>query len=131
MSWIQKSEDSFKSTNKLIGDSLYNTSVHCSYYSCIQLILFVVNSKLGITPEEIDTETKTKGSHNWLIGQVIKALPSTERRKARKLNDDIQELKRQRVIADYSNEQIVENKAKELRQLSFDINKYIKTSFSI
>jgi len=129
MSWIKKSDDSFKSTNKLIAESLYNTSVHCSYYSCIQMALHIINNKIGMSIADIDAGTNSKGSHNWVIGIITQSLQSSKRREARKFNDSIQELKRQRVIADYKEEQILHLKAQELRQLSYELNIFLKTSF--
>jgi stage III sporulation protein SpoIIIAA len=130
MSWIRKSDDSFKATNKLIGEMLYNTSVHCSYYSCIQLALHVITDIFGFTHEQIETETYGKGSHNWLINNLASCLTTThDRRTARKLSERITELKRVRVIADYKMELISEEEAIEIRQESYEINQFLKTSF--
>lgn len=130
MSWIKKSDDSFKATNKLIKDSLYNTSIHCSYYSCIQLALFIINESFGITLDEIDYETSSKGSHNWIINKLsVKLSDIKDRRSARTFSGNLNELKRLRVIADYKQDYISEETAIEVRQSSFEINKFLKETF--
>jgi len=132
MSWIQKSEDSFKATNKLIKYSLYNTSVHCSYYSCIQLSLFIICDKLGIEEEEINNKSQDSGSHNYIINTISIAIrEKLSNREGRKFSDNISRLKKRRIVADYKTILIDMAEANSLRQLAYDINENLKTTFVI
>lgn len=133
MSWKEKSENSFKATNKLLQDSFCNTSVHCSYYSCLQLMYHILSEYLGMRDDEIESESKDdKSSHVWLINKVTRQLKSIRsKEEARIFSDEVHTLKKNRIIADYGKSSINTDQAEKLRDLSYKINKYLTESFSL
>ena len=49
----QKSEFNFDAAKVLIDTNLYAPSVHCSYYSCFQLMKFALKDFCGINYDEL------------------------------------------------------------------------------
>lgn len=133
MSWKEKSGESFKATNKLITEGLYNTSVHCSYYSCVQLMYHTLEKYLNMDQTEIKKESnESQSSHVWLINKVTQLLKQlTSKKDARNFSDSVHKLRKCRVSADYDKEFVVERDAVDLRQLSYDISKHLVTTFSL
>ena len=102
-----KSEISIDAAELLHKNSLYPSVIHCSYYSCFQLMSHIWFSKLGKTEGELLSlkRTATEGSHEVMINQIgihIRNLSFNYR----DFNNQIGQLKKLRHRADYKDEQI-------------------------
>lgn len=68
-----KSELNIFAAKILIENNIYPPSVHCSYYSCIQLLKFKMNVFFGVTYEQlaIDISSHSKlNTHEYIISSV-------------------------------------------------------------
>jgi hypothetical protein len=93
---LKKSRDNHTASGILIDNGLHSTSVHCSYYRCVQHMLHIINEHFAD-----ERQDWSAGSHNYLIKRVGSALKERDDRKATSFNNDIQRLKKLRVKADY------------------------------
>ena len=132
-----KSKENIKIAQKIVLDKNggYATSVHSSYYSCVQLMLHILRSDFKKSEDEIETESgngsKEKGGfHNWIIHSISTAVFLRDKKfsDSRDFTDKINELKGLRVKADYKNIEISENKAKHAveyaKSITFVLEKY-------
>ena len=49
-----KSEQNLKMARLSIDKACYATSVHCSYYACVQFMIYVLYYHFGMSEEEVD-----------------------------------------------------------------------------
>ncbi|MVZ67610.1 hypothetical protein GQF61_17325 [Sphingobacterium sp. DK4209] len=105
MAWNIKSQQSIEAADTLLRASHFGNSIHCSYYSVLQILYHIISEELGMTEEEINrgmTFDKSS-SHKWIINKSIglmRKLP-IPKPQVLKLNSRINELKDNRVLADY------------------------------
>jgi hypothetical protein len=104
-----KSDFNLQAAEKLIKEHLHAPSVHCSYYSCVQLMLHVIYYKLKADQIEFALEARKqkKGTHGHAIfclvselAHKVKSDPQA-REDYKKFQKDIIELKSLREKADY------------------------------
>lgn len=101
---IKKSDENISSAKLLIENNCYASSVHCSYYSSVQIMIHLLLNKFGYTPEKLEADAKSqfKGSHIFardVIRDKMKDLGI--RFKAQEFYREIGELKNKREQADY------------------------------
>ncbi|HMR90131.1 MAG TPA: HEPN domain-containing protein [Saprospiraceae bacterium] len=98
---LDKSKANIDAAELLHQDEFYAPSVHCSYYSCIQLMRHLIFNKFGDDEKEFDErpEVKSSGSHNFLISFLRNKIQDPN--KSRSFSDNIFRLKSHRINADY------------------------------
>lgn len=99
---LEKSKESIESAWFLIGEGKNASSIHCSYYSCIQIIRHILLHVHKKTEATIKVESKafSGGSHEYLIDCVVKDLNKRGYNTSR-LYTNLYLLKRMRTEADY------------------------------
>lgn len=108
----------------MIDQGKNNSSIHCAYYSCVQVLLHILRDKLGLNDSELENEItqyiKSRGrggSHAYYISRVIKDLESKKRVVSR-LNTKLVDLKDLRVRADYKQDIIDKKEANKAYSLA-------------
>ncbi len=134
--WKIKAEQNKKSADLLIKNSNYSSSVHCSYYCNIQLMLHILLTDFGKTQREIDNESKRgsideKGFHNWLKNTITRELMNRNFMIVRDFNNFFGQLKSLRISADYKNVLIIEQRAKNGLLLSNNITEILEERFTL
>ncbi len=81
----------------------YNSIVHCSYYSSLQLIKYVVIFELFRDERSIEDEARLSntGTNSLLITLIFKEMKERNKSDATELYTAIRELKQLRVDSDY------------------------------
>jgi hypothetical protein len=130
--WELKSEMTFRASNRLITDLLFNASVHASYYSCVQMMLHISSLHFGFDDKALDNlHQETKNSvHQHLKKTIYQSLRTHNPDFAVDFNDDISRLSIRRNTADYKSEIIGEKEAEELRQLAYTTLANLKTTYN-
>lgn len=122
MSYLKnKSEINLYSAELLYKNNSYPSSVHCAYYSCVQLMKYIICHQIGIDYNKQNIEisqlrnqkVKRTGSHNYMIDKIEDVIYSVDKREAALFVDSIEDLKEFREESDYGNVEI-------LSQRSFD-----------
>lgn len=101
---LEKSNKSIEVAELLDKQKYYATSIHCSYYSCFQVMLHIKFEKFNEKPESIFQRCKDSdtGSHAVVTNEIKKAVIAKKGFEvAQPLFEKILTLKRNRVIADY------------------------------
>ncbi|MDR2811400.1 MAG: HEPN domain-containing protein, partial [Tannerellaceae bacterium] len=100
MSHLQdKSKDLVSAANLLHTNKLYPAVAHSAYYCCLQLMKHIWLYSLG------KSEPNPKNSlHDLLINEIGRYILETNQNDFRVFNNNIKQLKRLRVKADYSDD---------------------------
>lgn len=130
---LEKHKFNFDSAKYLIEESMYAPSVHCSYYSCFQLMKHKVRNLQGCSYEDLDAEIIGISSHSFLINKVKFYLDPKNNAKikdpalATEFKDSIRDLKKFRKESDYDNKEISPDEADKAfnfsRNISLILNK--------
>jgi uncharacterized protein (UPF0332 family) len=134
--WKLKSEKNIKGAELLIRNSLCSSSVHCSYYSNVQLMLHILFTDIGKSESEIESDAKQgsideNGYHNWLKNTITRELITRDFMIVRDFNNFLGQLKALRVKGDYKNSIINERKATDAVGFSKIIKEILEEKFSI
>lgn len=128
---INKSQINTDSALILYDKTYYCSSVHCSYYSCIQLMMHIIYYKIGYDDQKIRTSFESLGKaerkgglHGYYIN-LINIYLKAQKKDAMTFNKLIFKLKTKRTDADYLDIEINEDHARYARFNAIDVNKIL------
>jgi len=132
--WSVKSASNFTATNKLNIDAFFASSVHCSYYSCIQFMFHILSVHFNKTDRQINDESynggkQAGGLHNWLFNTISNEIAGSV--DANSFDTYITDLQDLRVKSDYKNQVIIEAQANEARNIASKTLVILKRNFKI
>lgn len=138
----EKSDTNLKAALVLTADStVCLSSVHCSYYSCFQLVIYYLETILKIDQEERKIRyeryrkglkgtgaTKTLGTHEYWIQQFVKDYQNRKSSEVVEIHRTLTLLKQARSKADYSKADFNKKQTDEIYDLARNLRiKIIKT----
>lgn len=120
----------------LIRESLYAPAVHCSYYSCFQLMKYTLKNALRISYKRQDREIKEAnnkvGSHQYVINRISRELKNlVEKREVRDFRRKVSDLKERRIESDYRNIGIDTEKGERALRQAREIKRYLIEAFKL
>ena len=62
-----KSDETFSSGELLLSNAHYNSSVHCFYYSCFQLVKDLLKEEYKYSDSQMNSGTNNSSSHDKII----------------------------------------------------------------
>lgn len=134
-----KSEFNLEAANALHEKSLYAPSVHCAYYSVLQLMKFAVFSTMGINYEDQTKEinalkkdkASSKGTHEYLIMKVEDVIRGVNRIEYTEFTRNVKQLKIFRVNSDYDDVEITYDQSSKAIYLANNLRKQLKKTFKV
>ncbi len=130
-----KSDNNLAVAEMLIENDYFSASVHNSYYSVVQLILYIFHSNFKMSDKDMDKESRKskKGFHNWLKNHLIDDLKLKKKtgREIRSFSNDFEKLKKFRVDADYKNILLTLSRAQEAYNLSIKLRSILQNYYPI
>jgi uncharacterized protein (UPF0332 family) len=129
----EKSEFNIDASQLLIDNYLYAPSVHCSYYSCFQLMKFSMNDFFGISYDELRQRISVNtsgGTHSYVTNFF-----NTEVKKKngifeyRDFSRKIKDLKEFRESSDYDDVEITIDQSTRALQYASEIRQHIQKNF--
>lgn len=126
MSLLQKSKENRDAINVLKSNSLTAPIVHCAYYSSLQLLKHYAHEYSGKSFEEIESESKDKSSHNFILNLFVGEIRKLDNRNAAEFYRYFSVFKRLRKEVDYDNAEILPEHAIEAEERADKISKFIK-----
>lgn len=135
-----KSTLSLQAAHHLIVNSIFAPSVHCSYYSCVQYILYILSSNYNKTELEIYDDfqnwAKTSGKasggggyHNFLRNSIYREFYKIDKTYASTFNTMMGNMHGLRVKADYKNCSIISEQATEVQESAKAVLSLLKKNF--
>ena len=108
---LKTKSEMMQSAAQLLHDKdWYPCVAHAAYYSCYQLLLEVWLHTMNKTQAELDTGCKSNlslGSHEYLLNQIAVFIETKDKKDSRLLRNEMPQLKKLRVKADYKNEEFL------------------------
>ncbi|MCX6157149.1 MAG: HEPN domain-containing protein [Ignavibacteriae bacterium] len=101
---LNKSKENLDLASSLFKSKKYiNSIVHCSYYSSLQLIKYVIIFELHREESSLNAEAKIAktGTNSLIISLIFKEMKERDKSDAVELHTAINELKQLRVDTDY------------------------------
>lgn len=124
MSLVNKSEFNLHGAQVLIDEECYCSSVHCSYYSCLQRVKHLLETRYGITDSTISIKKGERGSHDYMRATLSERIANPEYHTM--FESYFNDLKTLRVKADYSNDDIIPDQAKKAHEKANELIKILK-----
>jgi hypothetical protein len=129
----EKSEFNIDAAQVLIDKYLFAPSVHCSYYSCFQLMKFTMNAHFGMSYDELrqKVSVNTSGGTHTYVTHFFNA----EVRKKYGISDysdfsrKIKDLKEFRESSDYDDSEITIDNSTKALQYAKELRYYIQKNF--
>jgi hypothetical protein len=138
MSYLkEKSNFNIDAAEFLQNKSLFAPSVHCSYYSCLQLMKVAINEFFEISFEDLDNEIqnakeKTNGNtHTYIIKKIGDNIRNISKEKHRNFDRNIKDLKSFRIKSDYENYQITTSESIKAFNIAKEIRAQLKETFHV
>jgi|SRR6185437_174863 len=128
---LDKSKQNQYAALKLFDtEKKYAPSVHCAYYSCIQMMIHVLIAKGGKTEAQIDSDTQNQSSHKYFIRETENLLKQKSPAEVLKFSA-IKNLQQFRVRSDYKNKEITHDNCDEAIKIADKINGILTKTFGI
>lgn len=107
MSFLRnKSQCNEQAAKLLLEQNLHSSSIHCSYYRCLQDIKDKLITVFEYTEEDLNLRMEKGHSHIILINLIKSELIRSNYSLSQKFTNTITNLKGKRVDADYYNKEI-------------------------
>lgn len=122
--YLKKSKESVYSANLLIDNNYFNSSVHCLYYSILQMIKHTLIFKRKFPEDLLNYELNTTYFNNTHLGLEKKILGVLEGSLPRDVNtfkDTFKSLKTARLQSDYNREEFDTYKLEKVKKDQFKL----------
>ena len=126
-----KSEFNFDAAQVLIKNNLFAPSVHCSYYSCFQLMKYTMNYVFGISYDELSTRISVTagGTHSYVTNFFNKEVKKKSITDYSDFSRKIKDLKEFRESSDYDDVEITIDRSEKAKAYATEIRQYIQRNF--
>jgi hypothetical protein len=130
---LKKSLDNFEGAKYLNKRKKHLPAViHCAYYSCFQIVSYILHKKLSKDSDTLFRECKKKNEaiHNISIKNIYSDLYTYNVSKATDFNSFISQLKDLRIDSDYKDVEIIPNDCDKAILLAKKINDILKEKYN-
>lgn len=117
-----KSDETFSSGELLLSNAHYNSSVHCFYYSCFQLVKDLLKEEYKYSDSQMNSGTNNSSSHDKIINQ-LKICLLEESRIDYNIISLFSLIKKARKKADYEEQNIGKKEAEKTKDRATEIRK--------
>jgi len=128
----EKANFNFTAAEKLIELNLYAPSIHCSYYSCFQLMKFTIKDFFGKDYATLSQEIRNSNlnTHAYIINYICKEIKNNcSLPEFGKFNRKIKDLKNFRENSDYENIEITIDESQKALEFASEIRKQLSNIF--
>jgi hypothetical protein len=134
-----KSEMNLEAAKLLNERYLCAPSIHCAYYSVLQLMKFAVYESMGISYEKQDQEINAlktqkataKGTHEYLIMKVEDEIRRVDYPNYTDFTRNVKVLKRFRTKSDYDDEDVFFEQSTKAFGLANELRTQLKRTFKV
>ncbi len=130
---VKKSKENIAAAKILSKFELFAPSIHCSYYSSVQLSIEIVVNYFGVKETDIIQRAKTQkgGTHVYTSNLITIDLEEKNWKSAREYNAKIEGMRRKREHSDYRDIKMSPDDAKSVYEDALIVNELLTKSYSI
>lgn len=128
----QKSDFNIDAASVLLKQNLYAPSVHCSYYSCFQLLKYTIKDFFGVDYETqaVNISSSKQKTHQYVINYITNELMLLSSiAESQNFKREIKDLKLFREESDYENKEINFDQGNKAYNKAIKIRSYINEKF--
>lgn len=124
---LKKSTSSLEASSLLKDEEHFASSVHCAYYSCIQLMRHILFNCYNIDETIFDSSANTNstGSHMYLMNELTKLIHG-KNFEIREFKSNFRNIKYYRKKADYQQIVIFQKDSNNAYSIALNINRTLK-----
>ncbi len=129
-----KAQLNYDAARLLIDKNLYAPSIHCSYYSCLQLLKFTISDFFDVSYEQIESDIVLSGkkTHQYMIDFIYTELSAARNmEESRNFKRKIKELKKYREDSDYADVEINIDKGNLALIYAYEIRGFLQKKFHV
>ena len=130
----QKSEFNISASEELLRMTYYAPSVHCSYYSCFQLLKYTINVFFGVdyNTQAVNTSAAGQKTHQYVLNYITRELNKlVSLKESRDFKKKYKDLKQFRIDSDYENIEIDSEKGFSALRKAKEIRTYVIQNFNL
>lgn len=130
----EKSLFNITASKLLIDNNLYCSSVHCSYYSCFQLMKFTMKDFFDVDYSVLCTKISLSGkkTHRYIIDYLENEIhKNAGLRDARNFKHKIKDLKVFREESDYENVEISIEQGQKAYNIANELRSFLTQQFHV
>ncbi len=130
----EKSLFNITASKLLIDNNLYCSSVHCSYYSCFQLMKFTMKDFFDVDYSVLGTKISLSGkkTHRYIIDYLENEIhKNAGLRDARNFKHKIKDLKVFREESDYENVEISIEQGQKAYNIANELRSFLTQQFHV
>lgn len=126
-----KSDENLQAGNILVTSDMFSTSIHCYYYSALQLSMHILCNYHGLDYTKQNNESKGRDSHHYTIESTASFLGKENIFYKVDYNKYIGILKMLRKRADYSDSLIVDNDIRRAQNAIRDLKNLLQINYEL
>lgn len=124
----QKSNEYMIAAQELINKSMFNSSIHCSYYSrLLQMKYILAHYSAKPICYAVQDKIDSSGSHEYILNEIRNRVRDSK--KAKEIVDIFRLLKNRRVKADYRDVLFSLDDSLDIKQKSESLERKLKDQF--
>lgn len=130
----EKSKQNFDAAKLLMDQGYLTPSVHCSYYSCLQLLKYSIKFFFGVEYSDLNRNiaASNKNSHQYIIDYVYNELArNLGSYEARMFKRDIKDLKFFREESDYDDIIIEREKCNKAYTYAMNLRDFLRNNLHL
>ena len=130
----QKSDFNIHAAERLLQETYYAPSVHCSYYSCFQLLKYTIKEFFNVdyVTQAVNISSSGQGTHQYVINYVTSELRKfVSLEEYRNFKRTIKDLKQFRLESDYDDIEIDSDKGNKAFNKAKEIRTYLIKNFNV
>jgi len=129
-----KSEFNIQAAHLLIRNNLFAPSIHCSYYSCFQLMKYTLNDFFGIEYSNLSQmiATNKSNTHTYIIKYISDQIrQKIGREDYREFSNKIKDLKTFREQSDYDDIEVSIDEGQKAYNHANEILSFLRNNFHV
>lgn len=126
-----KSNENIQAAEILVSSNMFSSSIHCYYYSALQLSMHILCNFHGVDYAKQNAESKGRDSHHYTVESTASFLEKENTFYKIDYNKNISALKMLRKRADYSDTLIVENDIKKAQKAINELSQLLHKSYNL
>lgn len=135
----EKSKLNIDAAKLLFDELIFAPSIHCSYYSVLQLMKHAICHTIGLSYQDQERELNSyrqlpaspRGTHEYIIEKIEDVIMRVDRSNFVEFDRKVKDLKKFRIKSDYDNIDITFEQSRKAMGYANDLRDQLKRTFNV